>query len=88
MKLRKKAEDYLKDELLACGCTDKHIHIAAFNCAKIAILKAQLDAIDEAVKACAEAAKTLWYKDNNDKLNVKVNKDSILSVADKLKAKL
>jgi len=52
------------------------------------IKKAQSEAIDETVKACAEAAKTKWYQDENDKLNVMVSKQSILSVAEQLKSKL
>lgn len=64
-----------------------------------AIRKAQQDAIDEAVKTCAESAKLLFH-DGHFKLdkriehfqsgvdNITVSKQSILEVANKLKEEL
>jgi len=44
-------------------------------------------AIDETVKSCAEAAKTIKSGNSGSWLDASVDKQSILSVADKLKTK-
>jgi len=49
-----------------------------------AINQAQIEAIDETVKACAEAARMEWDPVHGSS----IDKQSILSVADQLKAKL
>jgi hypothetical protein len=56
----------------------------------LVIKQAQIEAIEETVKACAEAAKAFNYGENGEGLDLTefINKQSILSVADQLKAKL
>lgn len=55
---------------------------------KLVIKQAQLEAIDETVKACAEAARTTKTGNSGSWLDASVNIESILSVMKELKSKL
>lgn len=44
----KKPDEILREQLLARGCTDEHIHVAAFSCAIAAMYKYYNQAIEEA----------------------------------------
>lgn len=58
------------------------------------IKQAQIDAIEETCKVCAENAKIVEteyinpYSENNGRITTSINKQLILSVADKLKSTL
>jgi len=79
----KKAEEYLNEKFpfhKSWGMSHSVLDV---------IKQAQSEAIDETVKACAEAARCcMWQDDFDGTYECEVNKKSILSVADQLKAKL
>lgn len=90
----KKAEDYLKPykKYLVEGI-DGYKNISGdgmfIGDVENAIKQAQIDAIDAAVKMCAEEVEThsMWEEDSQTYYE-SIDKESILQVADKLKKEL
>lgn len=81
----KTAEEILKESYKT---TDVFDYPYETNAVLNAIKQAQSEAIDEAVKACAEAAKCIKTGNSGSWMDASIDEKSILKVAEQLKSKL